>query len=106
MENGQPVTYTGVDGTKRTALIIGLRTEPETHIGTNNEPLLSLGYFTPGPTFGSADAVILHDVPHVSVKDVVGVGRWEPYREPELAAAAAVELHPVEVHPEDWKRKA
>lgn len=91
MQNGDVVTYTGVDGTKRSTIIIGLRTEPESHIGTNGEPLLSLGYFTPGPTFGSADPVILHDVPHTSVKDVVGIGRWEAYvQQPEKAAAADI----------------
>jgi hypothetical protein len=95
---GDPITYTGVNGNKLTALVIGVRTEPATHIGANGEPLLSLAYFTPGPTFGTADSVIVHDVPHSSVKDIVGVGRWDDYQlEPEKAAAA-------EVHPEGWKQ--
>lgn len=97
---GEPVTYTGVNGKKITTLVIGVRTEPASHIGANGEPLLSLAYFTPGPTFGTAEPVILHDVPHSSVEGIVGTGRWEDYQmeaEPEKAAAA-------EVHPEGWKQ--
>lgn len=98
-EFGQSVSYIGVDRVKRDALIIGVRTEPENRQGKNGEPLLSLGYFIPGPNFGTADPIILHDVPHVSVEKVIpGVGRWEELEAPKELAAAA------EVHPEGWKQ--
>lgn len=91
-EFGQSVTFTGVDGTKRDALIIGVRTEPENRQGSNGEPLLSLGYFTPGPNFGNAEPVILHDVPHSSIEKVIpGVGRWDE-KEPQPQQAAAAEI--------------
>jgi hypothetical protein len=96
---GDVVRYIGVDGIRRNTLVIGVRTEPENRQGTNGEPLLSLGYFTPGVVFGTADPIILHDVPHVSVEKVIpGVGRWEELEAPKELAAAA------EVHPEGWKQ--
>lgn len=74
---GQTVTVITVDGKKRDALIIGVRSEPADLIGASGEELLSLGYFTPGDTFGSANPVIMHDVIHTSAsKDLIGA-RWE-----------------------------
>lgn len=74
---GQTVSLIKVDGSKRDAQIIGVRSEPADLIGENGEELLSLGYFTPGDTFGSANPVIMHDVPHTSAnKDLIGA-RWE-----------------------------
>lgn len=99
---GDPVLYTRTDGKEIKAMIIGIRTEPATHIGKDNEPLLSIGYFTPGPTFGTAETNIVHDVPHASVEDInIRAGRWRelPQPEPEEAMAAAAEAKP-----EGWKQ--
>lgn len=99
-EFGNVVRYIGVDGIRRNTLVIGVRTEPENRQGVNGEPLLSLAYFIPGATFGSADPVIMHDVPHASVEKVIaGVGRWEEYEQDTALKAAAAE-----VHPEGWKQ--
>ncbi len=101
---GDPVLYTRTDGHKIKALIIGIRTEPATHIGTDNEPLLSLGYFTPGPVFGTAEHHIVHDVPHASVEELKNdtrssLGRWTELNPPEQAQAAAAEANP-----EGWQQ--
>jgi hypothetical protein len=97
---GDPVTLTTVEGKKITSLVIGVRTEPATHIGANGEPLLSVAYFTPGPNFGTADPVIVHDVPHSSVEGIVGVGRWEDIE------AEHGKAETEEAHPEGWKQSA
>jgi hypothetical protein len=74
---GQTVSVITVDGKRHDALIIGVRSEPAELIGANGEELLSLGYFTPGATFGTANPVIMHDVIHTSVgKGLIGA-RWE-----------------------------
>jgi hypothetical protein len=99
---GDPVTLTTVEGKKITSLVIGVRTEPATHIGTNGEPLLSVAYFTPGPTFGTADSVIVHDVPHSSVEGIVGVGRWDDYQ----MEAEPGKVETEEAHPEGWKQQS
>lgn len=95
---GDPVLYTRTDGKEIKALIIGIRTEPATHIGTDNEPLLSIGYFTPGPIFGTAEHHIVHDVAHRSVEHAEHIkgGRWTELSQPqpEQAQAAGAEVHP------------